>query len=103
MVYFADETDLELNFGFSDELRLNLDGELLFEGSHFFSGFESRETRGWVHPESNRMIRHLGAGVHQLEAVLRVTEPFGWGLIVTLGGGKVNLLPVETDATSIKP
>jgi hypothetical protein len=51
--------------------------------------------QGWVQPESNRLIRHTVAGNHKLEAVLRVTEPFGWGLIVTLGGGKVDLLPVE--------
>jgi hypothetical protein len=96
-----DETDLEVAFGYSDELRLNLDGSLLFEGTNIFTGFESQEARGWVGPESNRLVCRAGAGRHQLEAVLRLTEPFGWGLIVTLGGGDVRLLPaaVPSDAT----
>lgn len=93
----GDEIDLELSFGYSDELRLSLDGELLFEGTHTFAGFESEEARGWVRPLENRLVRRTGAGRHTLEAVLRVTEPFGWGLIVTLGGGEVRLLPTEED------
>ena len=91
------ETDLEITFGYSDELRLSLDGETLFTGAHTFSGFESEEARGWVRPESNHLIRHTGAGHHKMEAVLRLTEPFGWGLIVTLAGKGVRLLPTEQD------
>ena len=94
-----DETDLEVSFGYSDELRLSLDGELLFEGTHTFTGFDSEEARGWLRPLDNRLVRRTGAGRHTLEAVLRVTEPFGWGLIVTLGGGEVRLLPAEQDSS----
>jgi hypothetical protein len=92
-----DETDLELKFGYSDELKLSLDGELLFEGTHVFSGFENLETRGWVQPGSTLPLKHISAGRHELEAVLRVTEPFGWGLIVGLEGGGVRLLPVTNE------
>jgi len=91
------ETDLEITFGFSDDLVLSLDGEMLFSGVHTFSGFENKATRGWVLPESNRLVRHTGPGDHRLEAVLRATEPFGWGLIVTLAGKGVRLLPMEPD------
>jgi hypothetical protein len=87
------ETDLELAFGFSDELRLNLDGKVLFEGAHTFSGFDSESSRGWVLPESSRLVRHVSAGRHELEAWLRVTEPFGWGLMIALRGEGVGLLP----------
>lgn len=96
-----DETDLELTFGYSDKLRLCLDGELLFEGTHTFSGFESQETRGWVRPEANRLVRRTGPGQHKLEAELRRTEPFGWGLIVRLAGGEIYLLPTEEDPPEV--
>lgn len=91
----SDESDLDLAFGYSDDLRLSLDGQLLFEGSHTFAGFESRDARGWVRPENNRLVHRTGAGRHELEAVLRVSEPFGWGLLVTLAGGEIRLLPAE--------
>jgi hypothetical protein len=92
-----DEIDLEVALGFSDDLALSLDGEVLFEGSHTFSGFETEEARGWVRSGNNRLVHHIGGGRHELEAVLRVTEPFGWGLIVTLGGGEIHLLPMYED------
>jgi hypothetical protein len=90
-----DEMDLEVAFGYSDSLRLTIDEELLFEGTHTFSGFGSLEARGWVRSEDNRLVHRLGAGRHRLDAALRLTEPFGWGLMVVLGGGKVRLLPPE--------
>jgi hypothetical protein len=91
------ETDLEITLGFSDDLMLSLDGETLFRETHTFSGFANEETRGWVQPEANHLTRHTGAGSHELEAVLRRTEPFGWGLIVTLAGNGIHLLPPEED------
>lgn len=91
------ETDLKIAFGFSDDLVLSLDGEMLFRGMNTFSGFENQATRGWVLPESNSLIRRVGSGRHRLEAVLRATEPFGWGLIVTLAGDGIRLLPVDED------
>jgi hypothetical protein len=84
------DTDLEIAFGYSDEIALGLDGEVLFTGVHTFSGFESEEARGWVRPASNHLIRHATAGTHRLEATLRTTEPFGWGLIVILRGDGIH-------------
>jgi hypothetical protein len=97
------ETDVEFAFGFSDRLKLSLDGETLFEGTHTFSGFESQATRGWVLPESEGLIQRVGAGRHQLEAELEVTEPFGWGLMVALRGDKVRLLPPVARRTQSHP
>ena len=91
------ETDLEIGFGFSDELELSLDGKSLFKGTHTFSGFETEGTRGWVRSGNRRVVAHTGTGRHRLEAILRVTEPFGWGLIVTLTGEGIRFLPVEDD------
>ncbi len=95
--YFSldDRLDLEIAFGYSDELQLSLDGTMLFEGTNTFAGFESYEARGWVRPEYGRLVHPTGAGRHRLEAVLRPTEPFGWGLIVALGGGEARLLPPD--------
>jgi hypothetical protein len=89
------ETDVEITFGYSDELSLSLDGEMLFGGTHTFSGFNSQKARGWVRPANNHLIRRMGAGDHSLEAALRATEPFGWGLIVTLAGDGIRLLPID--------
>jgi len=88
-----EDTDLEIAFGFSDSLKLCIDDIPVFQGTHTFSGFQNAETRGWVRPENCRVIHHVGSGRHRLEAILRVTEPFGWGMIVTLCRDHVAFLP----------
>lgn len=87
------ETDLEVSFGFSDSLRLFVDDIPVFRGTHTFSGFQDVRSRGWVRAENCRVIHRVGPGRHRLDALLRVTEPFGWGLIVVLGGDHLALLP----------
>jgi hypothetical protein len=96
-----EEIDLEISFGYSDELRLSLDDTLLFEGANTFTGFENQEARGWVRPENNRLVHRTGAGRHRLEAVLRLSEPFGWGLVVALAGGELHLLPPDETASEL--
>lgn len=86
--------EVELHVGFSDALTLRLDGELIFEGQHTFTGFESLSGRGWAEPGTEPVHVHVEAGVHELEATLAVTEPFGWGQTVTLSGADLRLLPV---------
>jgi hypothetical protein len=86
------ETELQLSLGFSDELSLDLDGEMLFEGINTFAGFGSYEERGYVHGEHHSVTRKISPGVHRLTARLKVTEFFGWGLVVTLKGRGVSLL-----------
>ncbi|MCU0613121.1 MAG: hypothetical protein MUE60_15215 [Candidatus Eisenbacteria bacterium] len=88
-----EETDLEIALGFSDELALSVDDSAVFQGIHTFSGFQNEDSRGWVRPENCRVIHHVRPGRHRIEAILRVTEPFGWGMIMALGGDPVALLP----------
>ncbi len=86
------ETELQLDLGFSDELSLDLDGETIFEGTNTFSGFGSYEERGYVHAGHHSVTRKISPGIHRLTARLKVTEYFGWGLVVTLNGQNVSLL-----------
>lgn len=85
--------EVELGLGFSDSLVLRLDGELLLEGSNTFKGFDSLADRGWVEVGPEPVRAWVEAGQHELEASLKMTEPFGWGQIITLSGADLNLLP----------
>ena len=86
--------EVELGVGFSDALALRLDGELLFEGENTFKGIDKLANRGWVEVGPEPVRAHVVAGEHELEATLRMTEPFGWGQIITLSGPDLRLLPV---------
>jgi hypothetical protein len=85
--------ELELRFGFSDELSLDLDGETLFEGSNTFAGFADYQERGYAHADMRSVRRTVSEGVHRITAGLKVVEPFGWGLILAVKGEDVRLLP----------
>ncbi|MGE5590574.1 MAG: hypothetical protein ACM3ZA_08145 [Bacillota bacterium] len=74
------EGKVDLRFGFSDELSLRVDGAVVFSGSHRFSGFPSRETRGYIEPDSHRLSLDLAPGRHELTAEVAAREPFGWGI-----------------------
>jgi len=87
--------EVELGIGFSDTLALRLDGELLFEGSNTFTGFEELADRGWVELRPETVRAHVEAGEHELEASLTMTEPFGWGHIITVTGQDLRLLPIS--------
>jgi hypothetical protein len=91
----ASEAELEIGLGFSDELVLDLDGEIVFEGSNTFAGFGSYKERGYVHADMDSVTRVFSPGVHQLTARLKVREFFGWGLVVALRGSGVELLPAS--------
>jgi hypothetical protein len=87
------ETELQLGLGFSDELVLDLDEETIFEGSNTFAGFGSYEERGYAYADTESVTRVVSPGLHRLKARLKVTEFFGWGLVVALRGQNVRLLP----------
>ncbi len=90
----ASAGEVALGLGFSDTVSVRLDGELLFEGSSTFKGFEDLSDRGWVQLGPEPLRARLEAGEHVLETTLGLTEPFGWGQIVTLRGAGLALLPV---------
>jgi hypothetical protein len=69
--------ELELNLGFSDQLSLELDGEVIFEGHNTFAGFDDYEARGYVYPGMISVSRMVSKGVHRLTARLKATETFG--------------------------
>ena len=82
-------------FGFSDALSLELDGQVIFSGENTFKGFANRASRGYVElgMQSSRQV--LTPGTHRLTAVLQVSEGFGWGLALAAHGEGLRWLPVE--------
>ncbi len=89
------EGSVELSFGFSDILTLQLDNRTLFHGQNLFSDFGGRPGRGYVEPGAQRLVRKLKPGLHRLTARLRVKEYFGWGLALALTGEGLELLPSD--------
>jgi hypothetical protein len=87
--------EVELGVGFSDLLVLRLDGVLLFEGLNEFKGFDEPADRGWVEVGPAAVRARVEAGEHELEATLRMTEPFGWGHIITMTGQDLRFLPIS--------
>ncbi len=86
---------IELEFGFSDELTLQIDDQVIFTGQNIFHNAPEWEKRGYVAP-TNRTQCTLAPGRHQLLADLKGSEPsFGWGLIMKLRGDNFKLLPAN--------
>lgn len=88
-----------IGVGFSDELTLFIDGKNIFQGSHLFKGFKDIPSRGWVSADHQKIELPLAAGTHKIEAELKVTEPFGWGLIITLNSPNLHLHPLKNPNT----
>jgi hypothetical protein len=88
--------EVELAFGFSDELSLAVDEAEVFTGSNTFRGFDSYEDRGYVQLDAQSIRLPVEPGIHVLAATLKVTEGFGWGLILALRGAQARLLPAES-------
>ncbi len=86
---------VELAFGFSDELSLQLDDQVIFTGKNTFVGFTNYEERGYVDSEMYSVRQSVTKGIHRLTAKLKVTESFGWGMILSVRGGQVKFLPAN--------
>ena len=86
---------MTFEFGFSDALSLELDGQMIFSGENTFKGFADRAARGYVELGMQSLRQMLAPGAHRLAAVLRVSEPFGWGLALAAHGEGLRWLPVE--------
>jgi len=89
----AELTRVELKYGFSDTLSLAIDGYVIFSGSNTFRGLQHRDSRGYVDPEHYSIVWDVGPGVHTIKAVLGHTEPFGWGMSLSIRGDGLRLLP----------
>lgn len=90
----AEDGTVRLNFGFSDALTLELDGERVFSGTHTFQGFADRVARGYVELGRHALQRTLTAGTHRLTALLETQEPFGWGIVLSAHGPGLRWLSV---------
>jgi len=91
----SEEGAVRFEFGFSDALSLELDGQVIFSGEHTFKGFEDRAARGYAELGMQSLQQGLSPGRHYLTAVLQVSEPFGWGLALAVHGEGLHWLPVE--------
>jgi hypothetical protein len=87
------EGEVRLCCGHSDALALALDGGELYRGACAFSGFGDRAARGYAELGYADVRATVGAGVHTLTATLGVSEPFGWGLVLTGRGPGLRWLP----------
>lgn len=90
------ETEMEMNFGFSDELLMTLNEEICFSGTHLFKGFQNIQDQGSVLQEANRITKKLKKGFYQVCAQLKVSEPFGWGISLRVQGENIEWLPATT-------
>lgn len=86
------ELDLDMYVGYSDELTLEVDEQAVFSGKHVFHSSPRWEERGYVEARERVQVA-LAPGLHRLTATLRMTEPFGFGMVLDLGEGAKALLP----------
>ena len=89
------EGEIALEFGFSDVLSLELDGEVVYTGENTFAGFADRAARGYVELGTASVRRVLASGSHHLVAELEMGEGFGWGLVLAARGEGLRWLPAQ--------
>jgi hypothetical protein len=87
-------------FGFSDSLLLELDGQELFRGERRFAGLGDRFDRGYAELGDHSVRQSLSAGQHTLRAQVNVSEPFGWGLALAAHAPGLRWLPLERTNTA---
>lgn len=86
--------ELQFTLGFSDEVEFQVDGEVIFRGENLFKDSPRWEERGYV--SLDRQVTHpLSSGTHQLTAVLKAKEYFGYGMALRIEGDKYRLLPAD--------
>jgi hypothetical protein len=90
------DTEIEMSFGFSDELLLMLNNETLYSGVHLFKGFQTVQDTGSILTDANRIVKKLSKGYYQMSAVLKVYEAFGWGISLRVQGEGVHWLPATS-------
>ena len=83
---FSLEAEASINFdpGFSDKLVLKLDEEEIYSAENHFKGFADRSQRGYSERGIGQVSAFCSPGEHVLEAEVSVSEPFGWGLIMSV-------------------
>ena len=93
-VFLDSPGELKLNFGYSDQLVLEIDGEEIFNGENTFESSPVWEDRGYVSIDEE-IVHNLTAGKHRITARLKAIEPFGFGLALILEGEGFSLVPPQ--------
>jgi hypothetical protein len=89
----SEESEITFEFGFSDDLSLELDGDVVYKGENTFAGFADRAARGYVEMGMESVRQVLSPGSHHVVAELAVSEGFGWGLVLAARGTGLLWLP----------
>lgn len=87
------ERKVVMSFGLSDDLTLSVDGLPIYTSTKPYRPTAGIEGRGYIGFDTCKMSRTISAGTHTLSVKLKVTEPFGWGLALSLTGEGLRLLP----------
>jgi hypothetical protein len=90
----SEDGEITIEFGFSDVLSLELDGEVVYSGENTFGGFADRTARGYVELGFESVKQELAAGSHSLAAEVEVNEGFGWGMVLAVHGEGLLWSPV---------
>lgn len=85
---------LTFSIGFSDELVLRVDDDVIFSGQNLFHNSPQWSERGYVSLDQ-RVNHTLSQGRHSLTAVLKATEFFGFGMALRIEGDEHKLLPAH--------
>lgn len=92
--FFVDaECKVAMSFGLSDDLTLSVDGLPIYTSTKPYRPTAGVEGRGYIGFDTCKMTRTVSSGTHTLSVRLKVTEPFGWGLALSLTGEGLKLLP----------
>jgi len=82
------------NVGFSDQLTLQIDGEVIFSGENLFRSSPKWNERGYVKVDQP-VSHHLSKGTHRITAILKAKEYFGFGVAIIIEGDEYRLLPAH--------
>lgn len=88
----TEETRVTFKAGFSDEIDLKVDGQTVFTGTNLFHVSPNWNERGYV-ALNETILSSLEKGKHRLEAVLKSTEYFGFGMGLAVEGRGLTWLP----------
>lgn len=91
-IQMPEDGNFNLNFGFSDELTLQIDEQILFTGQNIYHNSPDWSEKGYVYL-NNQINCLVPQGLHKLVATLKATEFFGFGLIFKIEGNIYTLQP----------
>lgn len=93
-ILMRSDAQLTFNLGFSDQLSLQMDDELIFSGQNTWHDTPRWSERGYVTPQ-HTVTQRLTRGAHLLSARLQASEAFGFGLSMSIAGDGWELAPAH--------